>query len=206
MQIYHTFTSPYARVTRIAAHVCNTAYDSMPIESNMLRTDDNPVLARNPTGRVPTLVDGDVVLSETPAICRYIESKGDGTRIFARTDADGGDWNGVRLESWATSLLDGAALWTRELRRPAAQQSDWLCGVERERGLRTLDWFEAEPGIRGGGAPWDYAHFVLAIGVEYFEFRKLIPDWRGGRPALAKWFAEQQQRPSWQACALPPGA
>jgi glutathione S-transferase len=202
MRIYHTFTSPYARIARIAAHSCGTAIEAVAIESNQLRTDTNPVLAVNPTGRVPTLVDGDVVLSETPAICRYIESKGDGTRIFAPA----GDWSGIKLESWATSLLDGASLWTRELRRPAEQQSDWLCGVERSRAVRSLDWFDAEPGIRSGQAPWDYAHFVLAIGVEYFEFRKLIPDWRQGRDAIAAWFAEQQKRPSWQACALPPGA
>ncbi len=202
MQLYHTFTSPYARTTRIVAHICNAAHEPVVIESNMLRTDTNPVLAVNPTGRVPTLVDGDVVLTETPAICRYLQAKGDGTRVFA---ADG-DWAGVRLESWATSLLDGAALWTRELRRPKEQQSDWLCGVERARAIRTLDWFDVEPGIRGGKAPWDYAHIVLAIGVEYLEFRNLIPDWRQGRDALADWFAEQQKRPSWIACALPPGA
>ncbi len=199
MQIFITPTSPYARIARIAAQTCATECETVAIASDQLRTDTNPVLACNPTGRVPTLLDGDVVLSETPAICRYLEAKGDGTRLFARMDDAAENWAGVRLESFSTSLLDGAALWTRELRRPPDQRSDWLCGVEMARAQRTLAWFDADPDIRAGTAPWDYAHITLAIGLEYLVFRGLITDWHESHDALANWLAEQQKRPAMQA-------
>ncbi len=206
MQIFFTTNSPYARITRLAAHACGVPFEPVEVASNRLRTDDNPVLVHNRTGRVPTLVDGNVVLGETRTICRYIEAQmapgGDDTRLFAYQ----GDWAAERFECTAISLLDGAALWTREYRRPTEQQSDWLCGVERARAARTLDWFDTQPGVRAGGTPWDFAHITLAVAVEYLELRDLIPDWRQGRDALAGWMAVQQARPSMRAHPFVTGA
>jgi len=201
MKLFYTINSPYGRVTRIAATTCGIDFEPGEVKPTHLRADDNPVLDHNPTGRVPTLTDGDVVLTETRPICRYIEANGDGTKIFAYE----GDWQAERIEGTAISLLDGTALWTRELRRPAEQQSDWLLGVESKRLERTLAWLDGQASIRSGDTPWDYAHMTLAVALEYIELRGLVADWRPGHDALNAWHAKHTSHPAMQAHPFVPG-
>ena len=66
----------------------------------------------------------------------------------------------------------------------------------RDRAARCLDWFEADPGIQSGNAPWDFAHMILFVALDYQELRGLIADWRDGRPNLAQWHTAQLERPS----------
>jgi len=201
MKIFYTINSPYGRIARIAATICGIDFEPGEVKPTHLRADDNPVLAFNPTGRVPTLTDGDIVLTETRPICRYIEAHGDGTQLFAYE----GDWQAERMEGTAISLLDGTALWTRELRRPAEQQSPWLLDVESTRLGRTLAWLDEHPAIRGGETPWDYAHITLAVALEYIDLRGLVDDWRPGFDALAAWSAAQGARSSMQTHPFVPG-
>ncbi len=192
MKLFYSGTSPYARIARISAGVCDVDHAGGHIASAQLRTDENPVLQYNCTGRVPTLVDGDTIVTETRAVCRYLEHVGNGAKLFAYA----GEWPAEQFENTAMSLLDGCALWAREYRRDEALQSDWLVGVERNRANRCLDWFEAQPGIQSGDAPWDFAHIVLFAALDYQELRGLLPDWRDTRPNLANWHAAQLQRTS----------
>jgi glutathione S-transferase len=202
MKIFYSANSPYARIARIAAQTCAVDYDGVLLTASELRTPTNPVLAHNVTGRIPTLVDADTVVTETRAVCRYLESVGDGTKIFAYS----GDWPAEQLENAAMSFLDGCALWTREYRRPEDKQFDGLCDVERDRAERGLDWFNAHPDIQSLNSPWDFAHIVLAVAIEYMDFRALITDWREGHDALVTWHNAQMQRPSMQANPMVPGA
>jgi glutathione S-transferase len=202
MKIYFTVNSPYARIARIAAHTCAVDFDGIQLTASDLRNNANPVLAHNATGRIPTLLDGDTVVTESRAVCRYLESVGDGTKIFAYS----GDWPAEQMENTAMSHLDGCALWTREYRRPEYKQFDGLCNIERERAINCLDWFNAHPDIQSSNSPWDFAHIVLAVAIEYMDFRDLITDWRDGRDQLAAWQSAQMQRPSMQANPMVPGA
>jgi glutathione S-transferase len=195
MIIFHTGNSPYARIARVAAHQCGVSHSGGHLGPGLVRTDNNPVLQYSPTGRIPTLVDGDVVVTETRAVCRYLESIGDGYELFAYA----GDWTAEMFENTAMSFLDGCMLWAREKRRDAALQSDWLFGVERARAERALAWFEALPAIQAGDTPWDFAHMTLAVALGELEPRGLIPDWRDGYAALAAWEANQAARPAMQA-------
>lgn len=195
MIIFHTGTSPYARIARVCAHQCGVSHAGGHLGPGLLRTEDNPILQYSPVGRVPTLVDGDVVVTETRAVCRYLESVGNGFELFPYA----GDWAVEMFENTAMSFLDGCMLWAREYRRDAALQSDWLVGVERDRATRTLAWFEAQPALQAGDTPWDFAHIVLAVALGELAPRGLIPDWRDGHPALAAWEAAQAARPAMQA-------
>ena len=78
MKLFYTPTSPYARIARIFALESNLKYTDECIDPNVLRTPDNPVLRYNCTGRIPTLVSGDTVVTETRSICRYMQSAGNG--------------------------------------------------------------------------------------------------------------------------------
>jgi glutathione S-transferase len=195
MIIFHTGTSPYARIARVCAHECGVTHAGGHLGPGLLRTEDNPILQYSPVGRIPTLVDGDVVVTETRAVCRYLERVGDGYELFAYA----GDWTAERQENTAMSFLDGCMLWAREKRRDPALQSDWLVGVERARATRTLAWFEAQPALQAGDTPWDFAHITLAVALGELQPRDLIPDWRNTHPALAAWEAAQATRPAMQA-------
>ena len=201
MKLFYTPTSPYARVARIAALECGVEYDGELIDSKLLRTADNPVLEYNCTGRVPTLVDGNTVVTETRSVCRYLEGVGNGTKLFFYM----GDWQAERLESIAMSFLDGCALWAREYRRDKAIQSTWLVGVERNRARRTLNWLCSAPGITTADAPWDFAYITLAVAIDYQAYQGLVPDWVEARNVLSAWFEMQRERPSMRATSMPGG-
>ena len=199
MKLFYSPTSPYARIARIVALESDLKCTEECVDPNVLRTPDNPVLRYNCTGRIPTLVSGDTVVTETRSICRYMESFGNRNSLFSET----GDWHAELLESTAVSFLDGCALWTREYRRNEASQSKWLISVERDRAQRTLDWFSSNASIVSGNTPWNFAYITLAVAIDYQAYRGLIPDWANARDALFKWFEEQSERASMEATSLP---
>jgi len=192
MKIFYTANSPFARIARIAAHTCNVQYEPVCLKHNELRTNENSVLKYNCTGRVPTLVDNEIIVTETGTICRYLEAKGDGTKLFNTS----GDWKTQQIEGIALSFLDGCALWAREHRRPNHKQSAWLCEVERDRAARCLDWFSRSPGIMSISTLWDFPHIVLTVAISFLHHRELMQDWQKDRCALVSWHLKQCERPS----------
>ena len=202
MKLFYSANSPYARIARIAAFECGVDFEPVLLESQQLRHPDNPVLAYNCTGRIPTIVDGDTVVTESRACSRYLESVGNGNQLFAYA----GDWQAEQMENTAMSFLDGCALWTREYRRPEEKQFDWLVDVERDRAERSLAWFNAQPAIQNNETPWDFAHITLAVGIEYQDFRSLSPDWQDRHGAVADWLAAQLERPGMKAHPMVQGA
>jgi maleylacetoacetate isomerase len=71
--LYDYFRSSAAYRVRIALHLKNLPYESIPITllENVQRSD--AYLARNPQGLVPTLVDGELTLTQSLAICEYLD-------------------------------------------------------------------------------------------------------------------------------------
>ena len=70
--------SVYTRIARLALEEKNIAYE---LEEVDIFADDGPpadYLARNPFGRIPSLLYGGFCLYETAAICRYIDEGFDG--------------------------------------------------------------------------------------------------------------------------------
>ena len=147
----------------------------------------------NPSGRVPYLIrDDGVGLEESAVICAYLDHL-DGKPAF---DLPAGDqaWEARRLESLARSMVDGLAVWSREIARPQDERSPTVLQHEAHRSERMADLWEAEidhPLMRGA---LNLAQITLACGLG-LEARNPDFRWRPGHPKLCDWFDQHRRTP-----------
>ena len=201
MKLYVTPGSPYARMARIV--VLEKGLERrVEIIAAQTRTTDSPYYGINPSGRVPYLVrDDGVGLEESSLICAYLDHL-DGRPAFeVRPD----DWEARRLEAMARNMVDGLAVWSRELTRPPNERSATVLEHEAARARRMADLWEAQidhPLMRGA---LNMAQITLACGLG-MEARNPHLHWRPRHPKLCDWFAEISERPSFAATAPPRAA
>jgi len=200
MKLYITPGSPYARMVRIL--ILEKGLESrVEVITAQTRVAESPYYRINPSGRVPYLIrDDGVGLEESALICDCLDRL-DGNPLL---DAPVGDTalEARRLEALARSMLDGLAVWSRELARPQGERSLTVLLHEARRSERMADLWETEI-----DDPWMHGAFnlarltlVCALGLE-----ARIPDfrWRHGHPKLGAWFERIAARPSFQATAPP---
>jgi glutathione S-transferase len=159
------------------------------------------VLDVNPSGRVPTLVTDDgTIFEESALICTYIDSLEDPQVLAPQTD-----WNARILEARARSMLDGMAVWAREVRRPENEQSPTIVAHETARGLRLAGVFDKLVADGAFDGPLDMAQLTLGCTLHgRSDGRPPGFDWRDNNPSLAAWVDRFGARPSMQE-TLPPG-
>jgi len=200
MKLYITPGSPYARIARVV--VLEKGLESrVEIIAAQTRLADSPYYSINPSGRVPYLIrDDGVGLEESAVICTYLDHL-DGNPVF---DLPAGDqaWEARRLEALARSMLDGLAVWGREILRPQNERSPTVLQHEAHRGRRMADLWEAEidhPLMRGA---LNLAQIALACALG-LEARNPYLHWRPGHPKLCDWFGHIAVRSSIGATAPP---
>ena len=193
MQLFFVPGSPYARMVRMA--LIETGI-TMPQHETTLRDPASNLLPINPVGRVPTLLlDDGTALTETLLILPFLDTQHGGAPIMPR------DLPGIAALGRAMGLLDGIAVWNRELRRPPHERSPSMLALEETRANRTADALEA---ARDHYDPPGAAWLALVAALGYCERRHTVWRWREGRPALSAWFDATTQRPSFQATIPPP--
>lgn len=71
--LYDYFRSSASYRVRIALNLKGLAYDSVPVSllDNAQRAPE--YLSKNPQGLVPALLDGEQLLTQSLAICEYLE-------------------------------------------------------------------------------------------------------------------------------------
>ncbi|MFN0301364.1 MAG: glutathione S-transferase family protein [Burkholderiales bacterium] len=198
--MYITPGSPYARIARIV--VLEKALESrVEIVIAQTRRVDSPYYDINPSGRVPYLLrDDGVGLEESSVICAYLDHL-DGKPVFDLPAGDQG-WEARRLEALARSMLDGLAVWGREILRPQGERSPTLVQHETQRSRRIADCWETEIDNALMHGALNMAQITLgcalALEARIAEFR-----WRPGHPKLCDWFDRIAARPSFTATPLP---
>src|ERR1700704_1422300 len=150
MKLYITPGSPYARIVRVL--ILEKGLESrVEIIVAQTRVADSPYYRINPSGRVPYLIrDDGVGLEESAVICAYLDHL-DANPAFD-LPAGGQAWEARRLEALARSMLDGLAVWGRELSRPQQERSPTVLLHEAHRSRRMADLWEREidhPLVRG---------------------------------------------------------
>jgi len=200
VKLYVTPGSPYARMARIVV-LEKRLEQRVEIVFAKTRAADSPYYAVNPSGRVPYLVrDDGVGMEESALICTYLDRL-DGAPAF---DLPQG-WEPRRLEGLARSLLDGLAVWGRELTRPPNERSPSLIRHETERARRMTDLWESEiehPLLRG---PLNRVHLTLACALD-MDIRNADFRWRPEHPKLRAWREPIAARAAFAATAPPASA
>lgn len=198
MKLFCTPGSPYARMARIV--VIEKGLESrVEVIFAKTRTAGSPYYQINPSGRVPYLVrDDGVGLEESALICAYLDQL-DGKPAFALPAGEAA-WEARRLEGLARSLMDGLAVWLRELYRPENERSPGVIRHEMDRAARLLAHWEREiahPYMRGS---LNMAQLTLACALG-IEARNPDFEWRSGHAKLVDWYRPLAARPSFLATA-----
>ena len=191
MKLYITYTSPYARIVRIVI-IEKGLEKRVELIAAKTRTAVSPYYEINPSGRVPYLVCEDSTgLEDSALICSYLDNL-DGTPTLDTSLA------ARRLEAIAKSMLDGLAVWARELYRVTNECSPTIIKHEFDRSQRMVDLWETlidQPIMHVMHGPLNMAQITL---ISALQLETRMPDfsWRAGHPKLAAWADQIAQRPS----------
>ena len=198
MKLYITPTSPYARIARMVILEKDLA-NRVEIIGAQTRRDDSPYYAVNPSGRVPFLIrDDGVGMEDSTLICAWLDHLEGKPEFLLPAGHEG--WEARRLERLARSMLDGMAVWARELARAADERSPTVIRHETARAQRMADLWEAQIAHPWMHGKLNMAQITLACALG-FDDRTPGLMWRNGRPKLDKWFAAASTRPSFAATA-----
>ncbi len=197
LQLYYSDGSPYARICRMAVRE-RGLMDQVAEVSTTLRDPNAIVLPYNPTGRVPTLVLEDgTTLSETTLILKWLDAMGTAPAILPDHAKP------LAAYGRALGLLDGIAVWNRELRRPVHERSPGVLALEETRANRIADVLEKDV-TEGDYAELDAGSLALSAVLGYAQIRHTVWQWRDGRPNLQAWFDAFSRRQSFVDTPPPP--
>lgn len=196
MQLFFSPASPYVRKVMVTAHEKGVAerIELLASAASPVKRDKT-IVARNPSGKVPTLLlDDGRALFDSRVICAYVDAQAETPRLMP---ADSDERFAVlTLEALADSILDAALLARYEtIMRPKELLWDaWYDGqMEKvDSGLDALGehWMALLAGPINTGA------IAAGCALGYLDFRFPGKDWRAGREGLAQWFAAFSERRS----------
>jgi len=198
VKLYTHKLSPYSAKVRIALDEKGVAFDeaALPIRRTGILEKPAELLAVNPRGQVPTLLDGDVRLYDSTVILEYLEERhpepplyprGVAARARARRREDFGDWMlggcvaGLLAETYRKPDPD-----TRDAARLAAAAAAVAEAYDRLEA--ELDGREHLCGAFGA------ADIACAVAVTIAAFYGTPPG--DAHPKLRAWLGRVSRRPS----------
>ncbi|KAJ3042956.1 hypothetical protein HDV00_006263 [Rhizophlyctis rosea] len=202
-------TSPFGRKALIVAHELSLMPQiTLQLEAVGVTKTALTLTNHNPLSKVPTLVlEDETPLFDSKVICEYFNDLAGGSLY---PDAKSGKrWDALRRQAQADGIMEAATIVFVETRvRPEGRM--WEEWVAKQWGKVTLalDRFEkeAEEGKLAPPEEMTIGEISVAVALGFVGwFAQLAPerDWKEGRPALVKWFAGYEGRPSFVETAPP---
>lgn len=197
LALYDFPTSPYCRRVHIVLAEKGLPYKRIHVDIREGDQRDPEYLKLNPKGKVPTLVDGDVVVYESVIINEYLEDKFPEPPLLPK---DPGLRSRVRLlvdycESQFTPIFRA---YRREMQKPPEERNRWYMAQLLEEGSPHLDYLNRE--LKGK----DYLVRSFSLADVAFAPRMLLLE-KTGIPLpdtaknLKEWVDRLKSRPSVQA-------
>jgi glutathione S-transferase len=196
--IVGSYLSPYVRKVLVCLEVKGMAYE---VDHIVPFFGDDRFSKLSPLRRIPVMIDGDLVLSDSSVICQYLEDKQPVPALFPKDIADRARarW----LEEFADTRMGDVFIW-RFFNQIAIRPSVWGEKGDREMVERTLkeeipavvDYLEGEApaeGFRFG--PLSIADIAIAAFFRTAAFVRFQIDavrW----PKTAAWMARTLSAPA----------
>lgn len=167
--------------------------DRVAVEEVTLRDPASVLLPFNPVGRVPALLldDGSTITETTPVLMVLDSLVAPDRRLLPGPDAP----RALAAYGRVLGMLDGIAVWNRELRRPSHERSPGVIALEALRAVRVADALERDV-ASGGFRALDAGYLALVAVLGYCERRHTTFNWRQGRPSLVALFEAEEKRAS----------
>jgi glutathione S-transferase len=201
MRLYVTPASPWVRRVRVTIlelgiesrfefvqtrwpHSWGTQTVAMPADFT----------AATPVMRIPALIADDVTLTDSHAICDYLNACFGNYRLLAREGA--ARWQALAAMAIASGILEAQIMRRAELLRSDKERSNDFIAKMRDRELRCFAALEGH--LPTFGPTFDLAQITTAVACGYDDWR-YGSDWRGAAPKLADWYDSVAARPSMKA-------
>jgi glutathione S-transferase len=140
------------------------------------------------------MLDNGTVLYDSRVICEYLDSLGDGPKLFP-ADANA-RLTALRRQALGDGFLDLLVLNRNE--RERAQPSDAHLKSAAARKAVVLDSLEQEAAALAA-APFGIGHIAIGCALCYLDFRYADENWRKDHPRIASWHASFAARRSVRA-------
>ena len=195
MKLLGSPASPFTRKVRIVLVEKRIDCD---IERVDVQPVDNAANARNPLGKIPTLVlDDGTALYDSRVIVEFLDQASPIARLIPEDNRER-----VAVRRWealADGVLDAGILVRYESLRPENERSAAWVGKQATRMRRGLAQMQADLGDKTWcqGERYTLADIALGCCVGWIGFRKPAGiDWRGEYKGLAKHYDKLMERPA----------
>lgn len=201
MRLYSAPLSLFARKVEIALREKGLPFERMMVPFSQERgyAPKHPdVLAANPKGQVPVLVDGDLTLFDSTVIFEYLEDACPDPPLYPTTPKARAACRMLELLADDVLLPD-----IRRLMHRSGPPADPRRRAEQEEGAREGEaallrrWAELEREL--GSQAWFCGAFSvadIALFMQVLFAQRLHGPKLDGFPALAAWYARARERPS----------
>lgn len=198
MKLAYSPNSPYVRKCVVLA--IQRGIDKH-MELWTVGTTDPALLKINPLSKVPTLVlDDGTALYDSPVICEYLDSVGDGPKMFP--PAGPARWKALCQEALGDGILDATQPRRREIALPQDEGRQTYIALQQGKVKAALAMLEAEADSLG--MLTNIGEITIACALGYMDFRYANEPWRPGHPKLEAWYAKVSAMPA-MAQTVPPG-
>lgn len=188
IKVYSSTTSPFARKANMVVQLTGLSDHTDIIYTNPF--EDASLRSINPLGKVPALVHGDMLLTDSYLICEYLDDKAANLNLYRKGQVD--YYQVQQVHMLCNGILDAAVATVMEKRRTTEHSDYWLSRWDASisTALNILDVSQL-----GDTQHPHIGTVALIAALGYLDFRHPERNWRKHYPAIAEWFSNFEHLP-----------